>query len=129
MLFFKAYLETGKNTTDRRALYKYYLGGADSYYFIEGQEAAVAYYDMAGEAARLTDYQKGVGVSKLYKGGSLGLMGKFSEASQILQKAATIFQKAKDTFNIISAKNSLSILYSQNAFLRRQKRIVMMLFF
>jgi len=113
---FVDFLETAKKTNLHRALANYYLEGADSYFFIENLEKSIVYYDLAEfHANKSKDIRLG-GLAKLYKGGSLSLMGEFAKASITLQEASTIFDRSKDTFNIISTKNSLSILYSQNGF-------------
>jgi len=109
-------LQNASKIDNHRILYKLYLEGGDSYYFIEDHDNAMKYYDLAILEADKAGYQRGIGVAKLYKGGSLSFTGKYAEASKIFQEAAVIFKREKDTFNIIGAKNSLSVLYSQNDF-------------
>jgi signal transduction histidine kinase len=111
------FLEKAKECQNHHALAKYYLEGADNFFFLEDQKTALVYYDLTiVEAEKAEDAGFFIGLAKLYKGGTLSFLGEFSEASQVLQEASQIFQKVQDTFHIISAKNSLSILYSQNAF-------------
>lgn len=113
---FVDFLETAKKTNFHHALANYYLEGADSYYFIEELDTSVLYYDLAEFHAKECKNTRLEGLAKLYKGASLSSLGEFAKASQTLQEASTIFEKVQDTFNIIGTKNSLSILYSQNAF-------------
>ncbi|MFT5436762.1 MAG: signal transduction histidine kinase [Ulvibacter sp.] len=113
---FMDFLEKAKESENHNALAKYYLEGADNFFFLEDQKTAVVYYDLAIVEAEKAGNEDFVGIAKLYKGGTLSFLGEFSDASQVLQEASQIFQKARDTFHIIGAKNSLSILYSQNAF-------------
>lgn len=115
---FESFLATAKKIDNHNTLAKFYIEGADSYYFVEDHKASIIYYDLAEENAAKANNQRFVGLAKLYKGGTLSFLGNFSEASQVLQEASKVFQASKDTFNIISAKNSLSILYSQNAFFK-----------
>ena len=118
---FESFLATTKRVRSPNTLAKFYIEGADSYYFVDDHKTSVKYYDLAEENASKANNQRFVGLAKLYKGGTLSFLGKFSEASQVLQEASKVFQESKDTFNIISAKNSLSILYSQNAFFKEAK--------
>jgi len=113
---FLDFLEASKRATDYRTLAKFYIEGGDSYYFMEDHLAAVKNLEIAEANAVKANETKFVGLAKLYKAASLSFLGDFSESSQALQEAAKIFQKTKDTFNNISARNSLSVLYSQNAF-------------
>ena len=115
---FEESLEYINKVKNYKTLAKLYLEGADSYYFLEDHLASITYYDLAEENAVKGNHKKYVGLAKLYKGGTLSFLGKFSEASQVLQEAAKVFQETKDSFNILGAKNSLSILYSQNAFFK-----------
>lgn len=129
---FTEFLVQAEQINDPHTLAKYYIEGADSYYFIEKFEEAIRYYDIAEAYAKKANNDRLEGLAKLYKGGTLSFQGAFSEASRTLQEASKIFLKSADTFNIISAKNALSILYSQNAFfyeaaLERDEAIAMAL--
>jgi signal transduction histidine kinase len=115
---FESFLGTAKKIRNPNTLAKFYIEGADSYYFAGDHNTSVIYYNLAEVSASKANNNRFVGLAKLYKGGSLSFLGNFSEASQVLQEASKVFQESKDTFNIISAKNSLSILYSQNAFFK-----------
>ena len=119
---FDDFLDHVSKVTDKKALAKFYLEGGDSYFFIEDYESSVTYYELAESNAKAANNRKYEGLAKLYKGGTLGSWGKFSEASQVLQEATKVFQETKDSFNILGAKNSLSILYSQNAFFKEAKQ-------
>lgn len=118
---FLAFLETANKTHNYKALAKFYIEGADSYYFLEDHTTSIKYYDLAEENAKKAKYEHYVGLAKLYKAATLSFLGNFPESSQLLQEASKIFQKRKDTYNIISARNSLSILYSQNSFFKEAK--------
>jgi signal transduction histidine kinase len=118
---FLKFLPTARKCDDYTALAKFYLEGGDSYYFIDNHETSIKYYELAEENARKGGHRRFEGLAKMYKGQTMSFMGNFSEASIVLQEAARIFQDRKDTFNIISARNSLSILYSQNGFLDEAK--------
>lgn len=118
---FLGFLETAKKSTNHKSLAKFYIDGGDSFYFLEDQKSSIRYYDEAISEALKANDDRFLALAKLYKGSSLSFLGEFAEASIALQDASKIFQKTKDTFNVIGAKNSLSILYSQNAFYKEAK--------
>lgn len=118
---FLDFLETSKTATNYRTLAKFYIEGGDSFYFMKDHQSAIKYMELSEENALKANSKKFLGLAKLYKGGSQSFLGDFSEASQTLQDASKIFQESKDTFNIIGARNSLSIIYSQNAFYKEAK--------
>ncbi|MCT8339640.1 sensor histidine kinase [Flavobacteriaceae bacterium TK19130] len=105
-----------------QAASKFYIEGADSHYFLDEHEEAIRFYDSAIVKAIKAKDKRFEGLAKLYKGGSLSFAGEFAEASKILQEAAAIFSETKDSSNILGAKNSLAILYSQNAFFEEAEK-------
>lgn len=115
---FEEFLPKVAKVNNYKALAKYYLEGGDSYFFLEDHIPSVTYYNLAEENAKKANNKKLEGLAKLYKGGTLSFLGNFSEASQVLQEAARIFKETKDSFNILGAKNSLSVLYGQNSFFK-----------
>ena len=98
-----------------------YLNAGDSYYYLGEYKKALKYYDTTQLFAKKVGNKKYLGLAKMYKAGTQSQMGNFAESSQGLQDAIRIFNTLKDTFNIISAKNSLSILYGQNGFFEEAK--------
>ncbi|WP_158548352.1 tetratricopeptide repeat-containing sensor histidine kinase [Marixanthomonas ophiurae] len=101
---------------------KLYLNIGDSYYYLKEYEKAIEYYDTTEVFAKCAEEKKLLGLAMMYKAGTQSQMGRFAESSQGLQESIRIFRQSKDTFNIISAKNSLSILYSQNGFFNEAKK-------
>ena len=101
---------------------KLYLNIGDSHYFLKQYERAIKYYDTTEIFAKHAEEKKLLGLAMMYKAGTQSQMGHFAESSQGLQESIRIFRQSKDTFNIISAKNSLSILYSQNGFFDEAKK-------
>ena len=93
-----------------------YLNAADSYYYIGDFDTSFEYYDIAKEFALKAKDERLKGYAIMYTGYNESELGEFSEASQHLKEAASIFLKLKDTSNILGAKNALAILYSRNAF-------------
>ncbi|MCH9659302.1 MAG: sensor histidine kinase [Bacteroidetes bacterium] len=119
---FDSFLKKASGTRDHKALAKFFIEGGDSYYFLRQYPDAITYYSKAENEAKKGNHKRYEGIAKLYKGGTLSFMGAFAEASIVLQDAARIFHEEKDTFNIMSAQNTLSILYSQNSFFKEAKK-------
>jgi len=101
---------------DNYALARLYLNGADSYFFTDRLEEALDMYRTSKLFASKAKNDRLLGFANLYEGQTLESLGNFGLASQNYTKAYNYFSKVKDTFNIISSKNSLSILYSKNGF-------------
>ena len=99
-----------------------YLNAADSYYFTDDIDKSLELYEITKTFA-LKAKSKGLfAYAELYTGYNQSHLGKFSESSISLKKAMNAFSKLKDTFNILSAKNALSILYSKNAFYKEAEK-------
>jgi len=110
-----------KKIKDAKVLAKLYLNVGDSYYYLKDYKTSVQYYDSTQVFAKQGNAKRLLGLAILYKAGTIGNEGNFAQASKDLQEAAKIFNEIKDTSKIISAKNSLSILYSQNHFFKEAK--------
>ncbi len=113
---FKSFLGKAALIKNDNLLCSYYLNGGDSSYFTNDIESALSYYERAQYYAIRAKNQKVLGLAKLYVGITHSDLGYFAESSEELQQASAIFTRSQDTFNIISAKNALSILYSKNNF-------------
>ncbi|WP_347373383.1 ATP-binding protein [Aequorivita sp. Q41] len=119
---FLNFLDNAKVCRNHLILSKFYLEGADTYFYLEDQKKAIDYYTLSEREANLANDDLQIGLAKMYKGNALSYMGEFSEASKELQDAIQIFQKEDNTYYIISARNLLSILYSQNSFFEEAKK-------
>src|SRR5690606_11190911 len=119
---FLNFLDKARKCTNHQALSKFYLEGADNYFYLEDQKKAIEFYNLSENEAILAGDDLQIGVAKMYRGNALSFMGEFSEASKELQDALQIFQKMDDIDYVISAKNMLSGLYSQNSFYDEAKK-------
>ena len=108
---------------DESILTRLYLNIGDSHFFIKEYEKAIAYYDTTIAFAKKANKQRLLGLATMYKAGTQSQIGDFAKSSQGLQESIKLFKKSKDTFNIISANNSLSILYSQNGFYKEAAQV------
>ena len=119
---FLKFLDRAKKCGSHEILSKFYLEGADNYFYLENQKKAIEFYGLSEKEAVLANNNLQIGLAKMYKGNALSFMGEFSESSKELQDAIQIFQKMGETYYTISARNILSILYSQNAFFEEAKK-------
>ncbi|WP_435133339.1 tetratricopeptide repeat-containing sensor histidine kinase [Formosa sp. A9] len=113
---FNTYFNQVKDHITDRNLAGIYIDAGDSYYFVKEVDTAMAFYDKAKFHADKAGNDHVKAFAILYQGYYYSDEGNFVKASQYLQEASEIFIKVKDTFNIISSKNALSILYSSNGF-------------
>lgn len=93
-----------------------YIDGGDSYDFSGEKGKAIKNYDSAIAKAELIKDNRLKAIAMTYKGYVFSDLGEFAQASINYQEAARVFITLKDTTRIIGLKNSLSVLYSQNAF-------------
>jgi len=101
---------------------RFYLNGADSYFFINDHNKALENYKIAETYALKAKDEGLLGFVNLYTGQTNETLGNFIKASQNYDKAYSYFLKIKDTFNILNSKNSLSILYSKNGFFEEAQK-------
>ncbi|WP_111706327.1 sensor histidine kinase [Lutibacter citreus] len=130
LAIFKQFIEKKLPINNNYFLARLYLNGADSYFFLGDFKSALKNYDIAKKYAKKSENYWLLGLINLYMGYTHSDIGNFPEASIELQNAEKLFQKEKDTFNIIAAKNSLANLYSKNAFyevaeLEREEAIIL----
>ncbi|MFB9052991.1 ATP-binding protein [Formosa undariae] len=118
VILFKTYFNTFKDHLTDRNLAGIYIDAGDSYYFIKEVDTAMSYYSKAKDYATKAGNDHVKAFAILYQGYTYTDEGDFAKASQHIQEASKIFQKVKDTFNIITSRNALSILYSANGFLK-----------
>ncbi|WP_159021299.1 sensor histidine kinase [Formosa sp. L2A11] len=118
VILFKTYFNTFKNHLTDRNLAGIYIDAGDSYYFVKEVDTAMSYYSKAKDYATKAGNDHVKAFAILYQGYTYTDEGDFAKASQHIQEASKIFQKVKDTFNIITSRNALSTLYSANGFLK-----------
>ncbi|QDO93979.1 sensor histidine kinase [Formosa sediminum] len=118
---FNTYFKLVKDKISDRNLAGIYIDAGDSYYFIKEVDTAMSYYDKAITYAEKSGDNRVKAFGFLNQGYAYIDEGQFPKASQSLQEASKIFVTVKDTFNIIASKNALSILYSENGFLKEAK--------
>ncbi|MEM7086484.1 MAG: sensor histidine kinase [Bacteroidota bacterium] len=93
-----------------------YLNGGDSYFFGGETSRSIALYERAGSLALEAGDSLLLGKSKTYMSDAYADTGKFAEAGLILSEAELIFETMKDTFNLLTTRNSRANLYSRIGF-------------
>ena len=119
---YNKYIKTYEHMQKSYALTRFYLNVADSYYYLNDVDTAVKFYNKTIKYAQKYNKTRLEGFAHLYLGYTESDMGKFPEASKSLKTAIDIFTEVKDSFNILSSKNALSILYSKNAFFNEAEK-------
>ena len=98
-----------------------YLYVGDSYLFTNDMDKAIENYKIAIAYGKSSENDKLLGLANLYLGSVQSDKGLLAVASMSFKEASQIYVDLKDTLNILSAKNGLSILYSKNAFYEEAK--------
>ena len=113
---FKAFIGKEDRLTNNVTKSRLYIYGGDAYFAFRDVEASLENYEIAKRFALKSKNESLLGDIKFRVGVAYSEFGDFVKASKIMQEAIAVFTKVKDTTNILRVKNSLSILYSQNAF-------------
>ena len=116
LALFKEFESKAKRAKNYRPVANLYLYAGDCYYALRNLDDALVHYTMARDYAIKAEDENRIGVSTLRMSYVYGERGQFADASQSIQEASRVFRAVGDTINWVNAKNSLSILYSQNAF-------------
>jgi tetratricopeptide (TPR) repeat protein len=116
ILLFNTYINDFKTINSNHTLARLYLYLGESYKMIGNVDKTLACYSKVKDYSLKSGNDNYLGLANLYMGQQQGRIGKFSQASLSYKSAIGLFIKIKDTFQIISTKNSLANLYSQNVF-------------
>jgi len=100
-----------------------FLNGADGYFFAGQTKESIPYYKQAGEYALKAKDSTLLGKSKIYASDAYADSGQFAEASIILGEAEAIFQKNRDTLNLMTTRNSRANLYSRIGFFKEAEQV------
>ena len=119
---FKKYYPLFKGKIKGKYEANLFIDGGDSQDFSGNKDKAIEFYDKAIAIGEENNLERTVAIATFYKGYVLSDTGDFAGASENFQKASKIFTKLKDTMRMVGIKNSLSILYSQNAFYEEAKK-------
>ena len=116
VLLFDSYYDAFKKSENEFALGALNLNLGESYVQSNNTDKAIASFKRAIEFAKKAQFERVIAIANLYLGYEQSNMGLFAESSISLKNAFQIFEKRKDTVNMLSAKNGLATLYSKNAF-------------
>ena len=113
---FKDFAGKEENLTNYVTRARFYMYGADSYYQTRDIDASLKQLEIAKKLALKTTLKSLLGDINFRVGIAYSESGDFVKASKIMQESIALYTQVQDTTNILRVKNSLSILYSQNAF-------------
>ena len=116
------YNEKFKNLKNDSILGFLHLYVADCFVAVNKLNEGIEFYKKALAYGKLSNNERLEALANLYMGYVFSNKGTFTDASVNFKKAAKIFTKSKDTLNLLSTKNALSILYSKNAFYDEAKK-------
>ncbi|WP_185154487.1 sensor histidine kinase [Fulvivirga sp. M361] len=119
---FKNYLGKEEHLANNVTKTRLYMYGGDCYIDLGDIDAGFENYEIAKAFAIKSEKESLLGDVNLRIGIAYLETGDFAKASETLQEAITTFIHGKDTSKIIHTKNSLSILYSQNAFYKEAEQ-------
>lgn len=122
ILLYDYYNEKFKNLKNDSNLGFLHLYVADCFVAVNELNEGIEFYKKALVYGELSNNERLKALANLYMGYVFSNKGTFTDASVNFKKAAQIFTKSKDTFNLLSTKNALSILYSKNSFYEEAKK-------
>ncbi|MEM7187920.1 MAG: hypothetical protein AAF466_14830, partial [Bacteroidota bacterium] len=114
--YFDSFVEGQREIPNNSHKAQLYLNGGDSYFFGGETAGSIPLYQMAGTLALEAGDSLLLGKSKTYMSDAYADTGKFAEAGSVLSEAELIFESMKDTFNLLTTRNSRANLYSRIGF-------------
>ena len=122
LTYFKTIEKQLPDFKDQNTVANLYVVGGDMYYYLKQMEPSNRMYDSAIVVSDRVGNMIGKANALLYKAGNYSDLGKFAEASMMLQEAIRTFETMKNSGGIMKAKNSLAVLYSQNDFFKEARK-------
>lgn len=119
---FNAFEKLNLDIKDSGLLAQLYTNAGDSYFFSGQILESIPVYERAEQYALLDQDSIRYATAKTYKSAAYQDTGDYATASKLLIESAQIFQKAKDTSNLLKARNSLATLYTKIGFLEESKK-------
>ena len=119
---FDAFQKKDNLTQDYKLLAQLYRNGGDSYYFSGKIRESESLYEKAETYALKNNDSIAYALARAYKSAVFSKRGDYSIASKLLKETASIFQKKKDTNNLLFVRAELATLYSKIGFLEDSKK-------
>ncbi len=113
---FNDFISKNLEVTNPNINARLYMNAGDSYFFGGETAASIPFYEKAGSYAQEAKDSLLMGKSKIYTSDALADTGKFAEAGAILSESEIIFETMRDTFNLLTTRNSRANLYSRIGF-------------
>ncbi|MDT7831031.1 sensor histidine kinase [Flavobacteriaceae bacterium S356] len=122
MRIFNDFLEKKLNVSDSKLLAQMYTDGGDSYYFSGKRKESIDFYDKAEQFALSIQDSLRYALARRYKAGAHSDLGDYVTAFKLLTEVVDIFNRRKDTMNVISTRLSIATLYNKIGFLEESKK-------
>ncbi len=119
---FDAFQKKDIVTEDYGLLAQLYRNGGDSYYFSGKIAESESLYEKAETYALKDNDSIAYALARAYKSAIFSTTGDYVSASKILTETAQIFQREKDTVNLLFSRNELATLYTKIGFLEESKK-------
>lgn len=107
---------------NKKLLSQMYTDGGDSYFFSGKRKESIGIYEVAEKMALLAQDSLRYGLARRYKSAAYSDLGNYLEAFKQLTEVVGIFNRTKDTMNIISTRLSIATLYNKIGFLEKAKK-------
>ncbi len=105
-----------------KLLAQVYTNGGDSYYFSGKTMESTDIYEIAENFALKANDSIKYALARSYKSAPYSISGDYATASKLLLETAQIFQREKDTANLLFVRNELATLYSKIGFNEEAKK-------
>lgn len=107
---------------NKKLLAQMYTDGADSYFFSGKRKKSIEIYEQAEQIALSIQDSLRYALARRYKSAAYSDLGNYLEAFKQLTEVVGIFERTKDTMNLISTRLSIATLYNKIGFLEESKR-------
>jgi len=122
MRIFDDFQERELEVNDSKLLAQMYTDGADSYYFSGKRKESIDIYAKAEQFALNIQDSLRYALARRYKAGAYSDLGDYVAAFKLLTEVVDIFNRSKDTMNIINTRLSIATLYNKIGFLDESKK-------
>lgn len=122
MRIFDDFQERKLKVNNVKLLTQMYTDGADSYYFSGKRKESIDIYNKAEQFALSIQDSLRYALARRYKAGAYSDLGDYVTAFKLLTEVVEVFNRSRDTMNIISTRLSIATLYNKIGFLEESKK-------
>ncbi len=122
MRIFDDFQQRKLQLNNNKLLAQMYTDGGDSYYFSGKRKESIAIYEKAEHFALNAQDSMRYALARRYKAGAYSDLGDYVMAFKLLTEVVDVFNRSKDTMNVISTRLSIATLYNKIGFLEESKK-------